>query len=187
MSDNWNQTRTLLQSAIDGSPDAAEQLLPVVYDELHRLAERMMRSEQIAHTLQPTALINEAFLRLAGSENADWEGRAHFVRVAARAMRHVLVDHARRKRSDKRGGGQRAATLDEANFAAAAQADELLAVNEALDGLAEADPQLGQIVEMRLFAGLTHEEIAKTMDVSVRTVERGWRTARAWLIREMGD
>jgi RNA polymerase sigma factor (TIGR02999 family) len=181
------QTTRLLQDLAAGKPGASDQLLPVVYEELHRMAERMMRSERADHTLQPTALIHEAFLRLVDNERDEWDSRVHFMRVAARAMRFVLVDHSRARRAQKRGGNRHKVTLDEGLFAVAAEAEQLLLIDEALTRLGEVDEQLAQIVEMRFFGGMQNDEIARALAVSTRTVERGWRLARAWLLRAMGD
>ena len=175
-----------MRSLAAGNAGAAQQLLPVVYDELRQLAERMMQGERRDHTLQPTALISEAFLRLAGGDRS-FESDLHFTRVAARAMRRVLVDHARARNADKRGGDRRRVTLDEELFEIAADGERMLAVDDALARLDQVDPQLAQIVELRFFGGATHDEIARALSTSVRTIERGWRLARAWLMRAIGD
>ena len=186
MAEAVSPTTRLLQQMHAGDAGAAEQLLPLVYDELRRIAGRLMGAERDGHTLQPTALINEAFLRLVEPGAQAFGGRVHFLRVAARAMRNVLVDHARARRAAKRGGGGVRVTLDEGVALDDAHVDGVLAVDETLQRLTAIDPQLGQIVEMRYFGGYTDQETAEALGVSLRTVERGWRLARAWLTREMG-
>lgn len=176
----------MLEALDSGQPGAAEELLPLVYDELHRIAGRLMRREG-EHTLQPTALIHEAYLRLAGDRSPRIEDRTDFVRLAARAMRNVLVDHARRKRSAKRGGDRLQVALDDELLETNADGERLLLLDDALRKLANLDPQLAAIVELRFFGGLGHRETARALDTSVRSVERGWRTARAWLAATMGE
>jgi RNA polymerase sigma factor (TIGR02999 family) len=178
-------TRLLLQRINAGDAEAVEQLLPYIYDELHGLARRIMAGERHEHTLQPTALINEAFLRLIDQSAPGIQDRVHFVRVAARAMRNVLVDHARARSAAKRGGGNLKVTLDEGLVLEDGDSDSLLHVHETLERLSAVDPQLGQIVELRFFGGLKDAEIGAAIGVSERTVQRGWRMARAWLSREM--
>lgn len=177
-------TTQLLQRMSLGNAAAAEQLLPLVYDELHRLASRLMQKERSDHTLQATALLHEAFLRLCG-DDAGFADRHHFLRVASKAMRNVLVDHARAHRAQKRGGGQRQVDLDLAGVFALDHGDGILAVDETLSRLHALDPQLAQIVELRFFGGLENQAIAEAVGTSLRSVERGWRTARAWLSREL--
>lgn len=181
------QTRHLLQRINAGDAEAVEKLLPYIYDELHGLARRIMAGERHEHTLQPTALINEAFMRLIDRNDPQWEDRMHFVRVAARAMRNVLVDHARARSAAKRGGGNVKVTLDEGLVLEGDDPESLLHVHETLERLAGVDPQLGQIVELRFFGGLKDAEIGAALGVSERTVQRGWRMARAWLSREMAS
>ena len=180
-----SETTLLLHSFGKGDKAAAEKLLPLVYDELHRRARMMMGGQRGSHTLQPTALIHEAFLRLVDQDDLQAESRLHFLRIAAKAMRHVLADHARSKGRLKRGGGQRPVTLDEGLVAA--RSEDVLVIEEALGRLAQFDEQLGQIVELRFFGGLEHVEVAEALGVSLRTVERGWRVARAWLANAMKD
>lgn len=179
----------LLQSIGQGDSEAAGRLLPLVYDELHRRARQMMHEQHVGHTLQPTALIHEAFLRLVDQDDLQVESRLHFTRIAAKAMRHVLADHARAKGRDKRGGGKKAVTLDEGAVGVPTDADNLLAIEEALTKLADVDAQLAQIVELRYYGGLEHKEVAEAMGTSLRSVERGWRVAKAWLAdaMEAGD
>lgn len=176
-------TTRLLRAATAGDAAAAEQLMPFVYDELHRIAGALMGKERANHTLQATALLNEAFLRLV-EPGASYDDRAHFLRVAARAMRNVLVDHARARSAQKRGGGKRV-DLDVEALAGRDDPAGLLAVDETLARLAAVDPQLAQLVELRFFGGLDNPAIAEALGMSLRSVERGWRTARAFLAREL--
>jgi RNA polymerase sigma-70 factor (ECF subfamily) len=161
-------------------------LLTLVYPELHHQAERFMRAQSPGHTLQATALIHEAYLRLAGGQRIDWQSRAHFFGVAGKAMRSILVDHARARLASKRGGGGGAITLGAAGPAAASEPEvDVLALDEALARLAVLDPDQCRLVELRYFAGLDIEEVAEVLGVSARTVKRRWRVARAWLKREL--
>jgi RNA polymerase sigma factor (TIGR02999 family) len=166
-----------------GDPAALEKLTPLVYAELRRIARRQMRDERPGHTLQATALVNEAFLRLGGGRGSGWHDRAHFYAVCAQVMRHVLIDHARAHARDKRGGGAPHVPLDEAAVLAGEGASELVALDEALRGLEEVDPQKARVVELRYFAGLSIEETAEVLGVSPTTVRREWRRAKAWLYR----
>jgi RNA polymerase sigma-70 factor (ECF subfamily) len=184
-SPNASEVTRLLGQIDAGESRAAEQLLPLIYDELHQLAGSLMAGERSNHTLQPTALVHEAYVRLVQNQRPEWEGRVHFVRVAARAMRNVLVDHARARRAQKRGEGFAQVTLDEGLTFAVDDPAGLLVVDETLSRLRAMDEQLGDVVELRFFGGLSNAEIAKALDISERTVERGWRTARAWLNREI--
>ena len=170
-----------------GRKDALAQLLPLIYGELRRLAARYMRDERADHTLQPTALVHEAYFRLAGQERANWQNRAQFMGIAGQLMRRLLVDHARKHYAAKHGGSL--ATLDEGlgNCSPAAQSEEVLAVNEALDRLAEMDPQQAKVVELRYYAGLSTEETAGAMGISQRTVEREWTSAKAWLRAQLAS
>lgn len=179
MSDKRQLTQ-ILNAASSGDPAAANTLVDLVYQELHVLAQRLMRGEQTGHTLQPTALVNEAYMRLLDGKS-EWENRRHFFGAAARAMRRVLVDHARKRNAAKRGGGVDKITLDGLEIAAPESAVDLLALNEALEELALAGPRLGRIVELRYFGGLSIEETAAVMEVSAATVKRDWQFARAWL------
>jgi RNA polymerase sigma factor (TIGR02999 family) len=168
----------------DGDPAALEKLTPLVYAEPRRIARRQMRDERTGHTLQATALVNEAFLRLGGGGGGDFRDRAHFYAVCAQVMRHVLIDHARTRARDKRGGGAAHVALDEAAVVLDdGGADELVALDEALRGLEEFDPQKARVVELRYFAGLSIEETAEVLGVSPTTVRREWRHAKAWLYR----
>ena len=178
------QVTQLLMDWGKGDQAALERLLPLVQQELHRLASHYMRRERPGHTLQPTALINEAYLRLAGQQ-ISWEGRAQFFGIAARLMRQILVDHARARRNAKRGGDLRQVSLAVAEGLPGRSGD-LLALDDALKSLAEAGPQQARVVELRYFGGLTVEETAELLGVSPSTVEREWRAARAWLRKEMG-
>jgi len=179
---------TLLQRLQAGDGAASEQLFPLVYEELHRLAERYMNAQHSAHTLQPTALVHEAYVKLIDVDPTRLNDRAHFFRLAASAMRSILVDHARARRRVKRGGDRLRVTLDEplVSSGAADGLPDLLDLDAALQRLSEMDPQLGEIVEARFFGGLTVPETAALTGVSARTVERGWRVARAWLLQELG-
>ena len=175
----------LLEDWGRGDEAAFARLLPLVHPELRRIARRQMGGERAGHTLQATALVNEAYLRLAGRDNFEWQGRAHFYAVCAQVMRHVLVDYARRHTRDKRGGGAVQVSLDEAALVAEGRADDFVALDEALCALEEVDPQKGKIVALRYFAGLTVEETAEVLGVSPTTVRREWRRARAWLYRSI--
>ena len=175
----------LLRSIGAGDRSAAEQLLPLVYEELHRRARQLMRGARPGHTLQPTALIHEVFLRLVDQDDLRAESQLHFQRIAAKAMRHVLADHAKASCAEKRGGGRRPVTLDEGVAGVAARSEHVLLVEEALTRLAETDEQLAQVVELRFYGGLQHTEIASALGISLRSVERAWRVARAWLADAM--
>jgi RNA polymerase sigma factor (TIGR02999 family) len=179
---------THILSAIEqGDPHAAEQLLPLVYAELRQLAAAKMAHEQPGQTLQATALVHEAYLRLVDVEKArHWHSRSHFFAAAAEAMQHILVDRARRKRSQKRGGDRARVALDLANVAAAEDAAEVLAVAEALAGLAAADAQAAALVQLRYFAGLSSAEAAEVLHLAPRSANRLWVYARAWLRRAIG-
>lgn len=169
----------------DGDPGALERLLPLVYSELHLLAARYMRGEHQGHTLQTTALIHEAYLRLCGSDVA-WEGRVHFLAVAAQTMRRILVDHARARGRAKRGGGQAPVTLEDARAQDPARPDDLLALDEALSRLSALDERKARVVELHYFGGLTYDETAAALGISPATVDRELRMAKAWLYREIG-
>ncbi len=169
-------------------PGGPADLLPLVYEELRRLAEHYLRGEPAGQTLQPTALVHEAWLRLAGRGGDSWGNRAQFFSVAARAMRHLLIDHARRRRAAKRGGDHRPVPLDGADAPAAKRDDDLIALDEALGDLATLDPELARVVELRFFGGLSVQETATVIGVAPITVKRTWRMARGWLQRRIaGD
>ena len=166
----------------NGDQAALDELIPLVYDELRRLARRYMRRESQDHTLQTSALVNEAYLRLVDQKSVQWQNRAHFFGVAAQMMRRILVDHARSRLRAKRGGGAQMVSLaDEAVMYQ--EVAEVIALDDALNNLAELDPRKSQIVEMKFFGGLTNEEAAEVLKVTTRTVEREWRKAKAWLHR----
>jgi RNA polymerase sigma-70 factor (ECF subfamily) len=168
-----------------GDRQALDELIPLVEIELRRLARRFMARENPGHTLQTSALINEAYIRLIDEQNVAWQNRAHFFAVSAQVMRHILVDHARKHRSAKRGGGAPQASLDDAVARVDQKADELVALDDALKTLAELDPRKSQIIELRFFGGLNLDETAEVMKISSPTVQREWRSARAWLRREL--
>jgi len=173
---------TQLLSAIDaGDPKAADQLLPLVYEELRRLAALKMAQEKLGQTLQATALVHEAWLRLAGSNHQQWRGRSHFFGAAAEAMRRILIDKARQKASMKRGLNQPLEELHESRIELAAPSDEILAVHEALDDLAAEDATAAAVVKLRYFVGMTIPEIAEALEISPRSADRHWVFARAWL------
>lgn len=162
-----------------------DELVPLVYDELRKVAARYLRREAPGNTLQPTALVHEAFLKLAEQHRVDWQGRTHVLAIGAKAMRRILVDHAKRKRRIKRGGGLKRIALDEAAALSPQRDEDLLAVDEALEKLAEIDERQAAIVELRFFGGMTVEEVAETLGLSKRTVESEWTMVRAWLRREL--
>jgi RNA polymerase sigma-70 factor, ECF subfamily len=175
----------LLRAWTDGDDGALERLTPLVEAELRRLARGYMRRERRDHTLQTTALVNEAFLRLTDARRVRWQDRAHFLGISARLMRRVLVDHARSRGYRKRGGGAERVTLDERVLGAPELDLDLLALDRALDALAAADPRKCRVVELRYFAGLSVEETAEVLGVSPDTVKRDWRLAKLWLLREL--
>jgi RNA polymerase sigma factor (TIGR02999 family) len=176
----------LLDAIAAGDAHAARQLLPLVYDELRQLAARKLSQEAPGQTLDATALVHEAYLRLVGPADAKrWKDRGHFFAAAAEAMRHILVDSARRKRRDKHGGGRRHVALDDMAPAPPAAADEILALDEALSRLAAEDPEAAAVVQLRYFAGLSVEEAAQSLGLSRATAYRHWTFARAWLLLEL--
>jgi RNA polymerase sigma-70 factor, ECF subfamily len=183
MSNHGEVTRLLLELGRDQR--AVDRLLPIVYEQLQRIAQGQLRRERGDHTLQTTDLVHEAYLRLSGLDRIDWRDRAQFFAIAAQAMRRILVDHALSRRSAKRGGGRRRVPLEEAMLVAAGQAEEVLALHEALSALERLEPRLARVVECRYFAGLSIEETAEALDVSPATVKRDWSVARAWLNREL--
>jgi RNA polymerase sigma-70 factor (ECF subfamily) len=168
-----------------GDSAALDQLIPMVYPELRRMARRYMGRENSQHTLQTSALINEAYLRLVDTQAVEWQDRAHFFAVAAQVMRHILIDHARRYRYGKRGAGATHIALDDVAVIIQERAAEFVALDAALNSLKEVDPRKSRIVELRFFGGLTVEETAEVMNLAPITVKREWRAARAWLLREI--
>jgi RNA polymerase sigma factor (TIGR02999 family) len=175
----------ILQDWNDGSEDAKERLLPFVYDELRRQARYFMAKERANHTLQPTALVHEAFLRLSGQSGVDWKNRSHFYGIASRLMRQILVDHARAHAAEKRGQNPIHFSIDDVQIPVEDRADSILAIDEVLERLAQLDETQAKIVEMRFFGGMNNGEIAEALDVSERTVGREWQAARLWLYREL--
>jgi len=175
----------LLAEWTDGNQSALDELYPLVYDELHRLARRYMSRERKDHTLQTTALINEAYVRLVDQKNVHWANRSHFFAISAQIMRRILIDHARRHAYAKRGGGAQQVSLDEAAAVTRGIGSEMIRLDEALKTLAEMDPRRSQVVELRYFGGLNNEEIAGVLHVSENTVTRDWNMARAWLYQQL--
>jgi RNA polymerase sigma-70 factor (ECF subfamily) len=177
----------LLQGWRGGDRKALDALVPIVHKELQRLAHNQLRNERPGHTLQSTALVNEAYLRLVGMNSPRWESRAHFFAIAAQLMRQILVDYARRHRAEKRGGGAATLSLDDTGLLEKGKGSDidLVALDDALKTMAGVDARKAQVVEMRFFGGLSFEEIADVLKVSVNTVSRDWSTARAWLHREI--
>ena len=184
MANDEGQVTVLLKAISAGDAAAEQSLLPLVYRELHRLARSYMRRERPNHTLQPTALINEAYLRLAGAE-VDWKNREHFVGVAAQVMRRVLVDHARSHNAEMRGGGLKRVDLDEGLAWSSERAEELLSLDEALVRLAKINDRQARVVELHYFGGLSMVQIAALLHVSERSVKRDWSLARLWLFEEL--
>jgi RNA polymerase sigma factor (TIGR02999 family) len=170
-----------------GDPQAAEELLPLVYEELRKLAAHKMAGEAAGHTLQPTALVHEAWVRLVRTPDQTWQNRAHFFRTAAECMRRILIDHARRKQQVRHGGGLARVSLEGLDLADDHDGQRLLQVNEALDRLTARDAAKAEIVKLRFFAGLENREIANMLGISERTVERAWRFAKAWLLAEFNQ
>ncbi len=168
-----------------GDPKAAEELLPLVYEELRRLAASRMSNEAAGQTLQPTALVHEAWLRLVGNENQKWDNKGHFFAAAAEAMRRILIENARRKHALKRGVHLERVNLEDVETAILTDGETLLLVNEALEKLEQEDPEAAQLVKLRFFAGMTNEEAGQALGVSARTAKRYWTFARAWLFREL--
>lgn len=177
----------LLHEWRQGDKSAFDKLMPLVYDEMRRIAHRYMQKERDGHTLQTTALINEAYVRLVGQQKIEWQNRAHFFAVTAQVMRHVLIDHARRVHYAKRGGGAQHVALDDVDAMTTERAAELVALDEALSELAILDPRKSRVVELRYFGGLSLEETADVLEISLMTVRRDWRAAKAWLYRKLND
>ena len=176
----------LLGRLTDGDAKALDQLMPLVHDELRAIARRYLRNERAGHTLQPTALANEAYLRLVDLDRIDWRGRAHFFAVAAGIIRRTLIDHARNRRAARRGAGAKRVSLEDTVLFADERPDELVELDEALEQLRKLDVRQERIVELRFFAGLSVEETAEVLGISARTVKREWAVARAWLRAELG-
>jgi RNA polymerase sigma factor (TIGR02999 family) len=184
MGDQAGDVTKMLRQLRKGDQESAEKLIAAVYGELRQVASRAMRRERPGHTLQPTALVNEAFLRLAGQAGMEWQDRAHFFGVAARVMREILVDYARKHSAAKRGGGSRI-TLNDTLLISHDRLDEVVACDQVLGRLEGLDARQGRIVELRFFAGLSVEEVAEVMQISTPTVKREWASAKAWLHREL--
>jgi RNA polymerase sigma factor (TIGR02999 family) len=180
------QISQLLEAWAGQDPAARDALVPIVYGELHRLAHHYMRTERVGHTLQTTALVNEAYLRLVDVDRVQWRDRAHFFAMAATMMRRILVDHARGHARDKRGGGVVMTSLDE-SLAAPSRDVDVIALDEALERLGRIDERQARLVELRYFAGLTIEEAAEALGISAGTLKREWAIAKAWLYRELQD
>jgi RNA polymerase sigma factor (TIGR02999 family) len=180
-----SQVTKLLQGWRGGDRNDLEALLPLVYDELRRLAHYHLRNERPGHTLQTTALVHEAYFRLVGQDLPEWESRAHFFAIAAQLMRQILVDYARRRRASKRGSGVCMLTLDDALALSRRKDVDVIALDDALNTLAERDPRQSRVVELRFFAGLSLEETSEVMGIATATVQRDWTMARAWLHREI--
>ena len=185
MSSSEEEVTALLRRWRDGDEAALNKLTPLVYDELHRLAHNYIRRERPGHTLQTTALVNEAYVRLVDQNSVDWQNRAHFFGVAAQVMRHILVDYARQQTAVKRGGGVERFNLDEGLIISKESAAELVALDEALKALSNLYPRRSKVLELRYFGGLNNKEASEILNVSETTIERDWRFARAWLFREM--
>lgn len=177
----------MLNAVAEGDSKAAEKLLPLVYDELRNLAHWRMGKLSPNQTLQPTALVHEAWMKVVGDTDPGWDGRGHFFAAAAQAMRDIIVDQARRKSAQKRGGDRQRVDMDHANIAIEPPSDNVLALDEALKSLEADDPRKGQIVNLRYFAGMTVEETAAALDISIGTVEREWRYIKAWLATQLSS
>ena len=184
MNNNKNITQ-LLNKATHGDEFALERILPLVYNELRTISSKYLRDEYRKHTLQTTELVHEAYIKLIGSENLTWESRAHFFGIAARSMRQILVDYARKRKANKRGSGQTLISLDKAEFALSDSEDQILNLDDALSQLEKLDERSSKIVELRFFSGLSIEETAQMLNISPATVKRDWNFAKAWLYREI--
>lgn len=185
MSATQSDVTLLVESSCEGDPDAPDRLLPLVYAELRSRAQALLAAERPNHTLQATALVHEAYVRLVDQKAVNWKGKAHFCAVAATAMRRVLVDYARARGRIKRGGGAQAVTLDSEKLAGVKPEQDLIALNDSLDELATFDARKARVIELRFFGGLTIEEAAEVLGVSPRTVRGDWSLAKAWLYRQM--
>ena len=182
-----NQVTQILVDWSGGDREAAERLMPLVYDEMRRIARSFISRERQGHTLQPTALVNEAYLRLVDQNSVTWQSRAHFYSVAASMMRRVLIDHARTRATEKRGGGAVRLSLEDVQVPVEERAANFVAMDEALERLSQFNERGRRIVEMRFYAGMSEEEIAEVLGVSTRTVLRDWKAARVWLFRELSE
>lgn len=178
-----NDVTLILNAIEDGDVSAADKLLPLVYQELRKLAAQRMKNEKPGQTLQATALVHEAYIRLVGAENQNWNSRAHFFAAAAEAMRRILIDNARRKKRAKYGGGRQKVDLDQAELSINVPSDDLIALDEALEKLANTDKASADLIKLRFFAGLTMEQAANILGIGRRTADRNWAYARAWLYR----
>lgn len=188
MPESQGDVTLLLDQLREGNQEVVNRLMPLVYGELHRMAAAQMRREKAGHTLQATALVNEAYMRLAGEAEGKWQNRAHFFGIAANSMRQVLRDHARMRHAGKRGGSQaQKVNLDAELLVGEESLEEVLVVDELLGRLERLDPRQGRLVELRFFAGLTEDETAEAMGLSTATIKREWRSAKAWLNREMAS
>jgi RNA polymerase sigma-70 factor, ECF subfamily len=187
MSSSSDQVTKLLHDWKSGDTEALERLAPLVYEELHRLADGYLRNERAAQTLQPTALVHDLYLRLVGGELPDWSSRGQFFGIAAHRMRQILVEHARQRHASKRGGGAERVTFDEMVCFAPQRSSDVIALDEALNNLATFDERKCKVIDLRYFAGLTIEEVAEALEISVATVGREQRLAEAWLKRYMTD
>ena len=181
-----HEVTIMLNRIGQGDPQAADRLLPLIYDELRKLAAAKMAGEAAGQTLQPTALVHEVWLRLGADQQPDWENRAHFFASAAEAMRRILIDRARSRRAVRHGGGQVRLNVSDLDLAAASDEDHILAVNDALEKFALIEPQKAELVKLRYFTGLTLEEAARMLRIAEPTASRWWAYARAWLLRELG-
>ncbi len=187
MAQRENRITLLLGKLTEGNRGIVDALLPLVYDELRKLAQWQLRGERPDHTLSATALVHEAYLKLVDQDQVTWQNRAHFFAIAAQAMRRILINYAQSRMAQKRGGGEPVVTFNEELMQAEAKAEDLLALDEALNKLESLSPRQSQIVEYRFFGGLNHQEIAEVLKMSEPTVRREWRLARAWLSRELKD
>jgi RNA polymerase sigma factor (TIGR02999 family) len=187
MAASQHEVTELLRQWRNGDKEALHKLTPLVYEELHRLAHQYIRRERPGHTLQTTALVNEAYLRLVEQKDVEWQSRAHFFAVSAQVMRHILVDYARQHASAKRGGKVERVTLDDKATVSRKRASELVALDEAMQALEEIHPRRSQVVELRYFGGLNNKEASEVLKVSEATIERDWRFAKAWLYRELSS
>lgn len=182
-----NQITQLLHEWSNGDDLALEKLMPLVYQELRKMARQYMKSQRVGHTLQPTALIHEAYLKLAGQKEQNWKNRAHFFGVAAQAMRHILIDYVRNRNYQKRGGKDQRVELDEKMIVSNERAVGLVELDEALTRLADLDERKSRVVELKYFGGLSNEEMAEVLNVSAKTITRDWQFSRSWLLRELSN